>query len=74
MIGSDCPVSLQKSELSRQGNETIRAALRTQGRQPVPFFCECSDSGCGQTLWLPLADFDQHALTGNPILADGHPC
>ena len=73
-LGDQCAVSLPKAELVRQGNETIRTTVRTQGRQPVPFFCECSQADCGQALWLALADFDQHALTGDPILADGHRC
>ncbi len=58
----------------RQGNETIRAVIRTQGHQLVPFFCECADAGCGQALWLALADFDRRARAGEPILVDGHAC
>ncbi len=53
-------------------NETIRAAVRAQGRQPVPFFCECADLGCRQAIWLPLEDYDHHTQAGEPILADGH--
>jgi hypothetical protein len=60
--------------LGRHGNETIRAVIRTQGHQLVPFFCECSEAGCGQALWLALADYDEHARVGDPLLVEGHAC
>ena len=55
-------------------NETIRAVIRTQGHQLVPFFCECSEAGCGQAIWLALADYDEHARVGDPLLVEGHAC
>jgi hypothetical protein len=60
--------------LGRHGNQTIRAVIRTQGHQLVPFFCECSEAGCGQALWLALADYDEHARVGDPLLVEGHAC
>ncbi len=74
VVSSDYPVPSRAPDLIRRGNETIRATVRTQGRQPIPFFCECSDAACGQALWLALADYDQHTQTGEPILVDGHAC
>jgi hypothetical protein len=62
------------SALSRRGNDTIRAAIRTQGRQVVPFFCECADTRCEQALWIPLADYDERTSAGKAILVDGHAC
>jgi hypothetical protein len=58
----------------RRGNDTIRATIRTQGRQLVPFFCECSDPGCGQALWMPTEDYDELSRAGRAILVDGHTC
>lgn len=73
-VSDDYPVAARAPELIRQGNEAIRAAVRTQGGQTVPFFCECSDATCDQALWLALADYDRHAQTGEPILVDEHAC
>jgi hypothetical protein len=67
-------VASSGSALVRHGNDTIRAAIRTQGRQVVPFFCECSDSRCEQALWIPLADYDECTRAGQAILVDGHAC
>jgi len=74
VVGSDYPVALRTPERVRLENATIRAAVRTQGRQPVPFFCECSNGSCDGALWLPLTDYDQRAQAGEQILVDGHPC
>jgi hypothetical protein len=74
VIGRDYPAVPRTPELIRLGNETIRTVVRTQGRQPVPFFCECSNANCDEARWLALADFDHHAQTGEPILVDGHAC
>ena len=57
--------------LVRRGNQTIRAAVRTQGSQRVPFFWECPRSACNEAVWLALDDFDRHSRSGEPILAHG---
>ena len=43
-VNSNYPLASRDPGLIRRGNETIRAAIRTQGLQLVPFFCECSDA------------------------------
>ena len=70
----DYAVVSRGPSLGRDGNETIRAVIRTQGHQLVPFFCECSEAGWGQALWLALADYDEHARVGDPLLVEGHAC
>ena len=72
VVRDDYPVASRAPELIRQGNAAIRAAVRTQGGQTVPFFCECLAAACDQAVWLALADYDRHARTGEPILVDDH--
>lgn len=71
-VNSNHPLASRDPGLIRRGNETIRAAIRTQGLQLVPFFCECSDPRCGQALWIPLADYDERTRTDATILVEGH--
>jgi hypothetical protein len=73
-VNGDHAVVPHGPALGRQGNEMIRAVIRTQGHQLVPFFCECSDAACCRALWLALADYDRQTLAGETILVDGHAC
>jgi hypothetical protein len=55
-------------------NELICESLANGGRaEPVAFFCECSDPGCYQPVWLTPAQF---MLARNDpewaALTDGH--
>jgi hypothetical protein len=61
-----------RAELVRRGNTTIRSAIRTQGRQRVPFLCECLDADCDEALWLILDEYDRRTQAGEPILVAGH--
>ena len=54
-------------------NDRIRATSPDESVDPVPFFCECDGGGCGQSVWLTAAEYDEaRALHATAIVIPAH--
>jgi len=59
----------------RARNERIAAAARRHHFDhiaPVPFLCECSDSGCEALVRITLADYEARRLAADFLVVPGH--
>ncbi len=50
-------------------NDLIRAAVRADASDRLPFECECGLAGCRERVWITLAEFDSQRDRRDPIHA-----
>lgn len=58
--------------LMRAINKDVRTVAHADGFDRIPFFCECSDEGCYQPLWLTPGEYDGLVAGDGFGLAPGH--
>jgi hypothetical protein len=59
----------KSSTLTRKGNEEIRAVVKADPGDRIPFFCECGRESCRRPVWLSLDEFTTRRANGWAILA-----
>lgn len=55
--------------MMRTVDDKVRAVLRMDSGDRVPFFCECDRESCYQPVWLSLEEYDFMARCPQPITA-----
>jgi hypothetical protein len=54
---------------SRLDNERIRAVVRCNPRERLPFFCECGRPACAERVWLSVEELGELIARGDRVLA-----
>ncbi len=59
----------ERSTPTRTVNEQIRAVVKVDPGDRIPFFCECGQATCHRSVWLSLDEFATRRANGGTILA-----
>jgi hypothetical protein len=57
------------SARARAANQRIRAVVRADATDRLPFFCECGRHSCHSEVWLSLQEVAKSIENGRMILA-----
>jgi hypothetical protein len=57
-----------RSARARAWNQQVRAVVRIDTREALPFFCECGIDHCQSSVWLTLQEARDLIENGLPII------